>query len=176
VFHALREECEFEGTMFVDCMGKKAETCLYASIFGIPESVSIEVYDEYAEEAKRLVAQECKPNTTIEVILGTFHDYFRFDATIIYFDCTDLVASSDFMDEGAFLTVFFELCSACLPGTHCVVLTYNPIFDPKTDYNAPNMKVVYKSSICMHTTEECFCYICVVLSDMAKLELLSRIL
>lgn len=59
IFDALKEECEFEGTMFVDCMGKKAETCLYASIFGIPESLSIEPYDQYAEEGKRLVKNEC---------------------------------------------------------------------------------------------------------------------
>lgn len=176
VFRCLKEECEFEGTLFVDCMGKKAETCLYAAIFGIEESVSIESYKPFGEEGEALVEEFCPVGKVIRVVTGTFYDYFRFDATIIYLDCTELVDSSDYMDEGVFLLTYFEMCSKCLPGTHCVVVTYNSHLNPKVDYNASNLRVAYKSSVCTHTEEECYVYVCVVLSDMSKVNILQKLL
>ena len=164
----LNKECEFEGTLFMDCIGKRAEACLYATVFGVPECVSIESFEPFVHRAKLLIGAHCPIGKQIATVLGCFQDYFRYDATIIYINCTELNFACDYLDEGPILNVFLSLCSRCIPGSHCVVVTFNPVFNPALDYGVNNIHIVYQSEICRHTEDECHVYICRIMSDMQK--------
>ncbi len=157
---------EFEGCLFVDCMGKRAEACLYAAAFGVKDCVSIEMYEPYISRAKLLISAFCPDDSKIDIRHGCFHDYFRFDGTIIYLDLTELQNSSDFVDDGPLLTLYLTLCSKTLPGTYCILVSCCEKFRPKEDYGFPCVFVEYSSAICRHTEYECSVFICKILSSM----------
>lgn len=167
VFKFLAEECQFEGTVFFDCLGRRAEASLYAAVFGVVECISCEMYEPFVRRGQLLCGAFKPEDSKIDIELGAFQDFFRFDATIIYIDVAQLIDISPFVDEGYTTRIFFEMCTRTLPGSHCIVVSYNSTFSPQDDFDCKYVQVVHHTAICRHTKDECYVYICKILSDMS---------
>lgn len=124
----LQDSCglEFQGMLFIDCIGCTGSTSIYAKCFEFKETVSIEVSkrsSSVAADTMHSLAGHLKidPHSS-SFIVGSLQDYFRFDADIVYMDCT-VVGVDAMVDEGVLVLILFALLKRSMPGTCAIVVT-----------------------------------------------------
>ena len=106
---------------FCECMAFGAEAVCYASAFGIPNLLSIEL----TEESKRLASIYIKLlhgdkliNYRLSIIVSRFQERMGIDAEVNYLD----LAHTGDLDEGVILVCFLNCCRKLLPGNYAIVL------------------------------------------------------
>ena len=117
---------------FCDCFGNRSEGCLYASVYGFRELVSIEMIDQSIEESRILLNQLVSSSVCdasyyhkMHTVAGVLWDYIdvlvkeKYD--FFFLDVTRL--QSSMIDEGIFITQFLTLCSKAVAGSFMILLT-----------------------------------------------------
>lgn len=140
------ERVEFFRCSFVDLMAMQGEALLYASAFGFPRLITLELSEKSKLEATRIIRQIPGLAERSTILIGSVQDHFPCDCGVYYMDCTRIVNSRKMGDEGLLVNLIFALFRTLHPGAFLVLLTTMPDFSAERDFLAPHMRRLLKAN------------------------------
>jgi hypothetical protein len=142
----------------VDLMSFGGEVALYGSAFAFQRIISVELTDSSRKRTADLVAKIHGLSDRVTILVGTFRDYFPYDAQVYYLDCTWLCDGRTFVDEFVIIKQLFALCARIEQvGTYAYLclLTQTKELEPVRDFGAKHMKVLLRTVIHFGLPDEC---------------------
>jgi hypothetical protein len=148
--------------VYVDLMSNGGETALYGSAFDYRKILSVELTEAGREEAKNRVKTIPGLNEKCSLVVGTYRDYFPYDAQVYYMDCTWVCDGRTFVDESVFIRDVFHLCSKIEqqpnPAYICL-LTQTKDLDVVRDFGVRHMKCLLRTIIHFGMPDECVTWV-----------------